>query len=82
MAFDGTNYLVVWTDGRYRLRTSTGPRVSRAGAVLTRHPVSAISTADRSRIPSPPVAFDGTNYLVVWTELAVGHDPRTSTGPG
>src|SRR5215210_1501564 len=72
IAFDGTNYLVVWQDGR-----SDGPpadngyeiygaRVSQAGTVLD--PVGiAISTATSSQY-APSVAFGGTNFLVAWED--------------
>src|SRR5262249_55055121 len=66
IAFDGTNYLVVWCcnpqpDLSQRLSAA---RVSRAGAVLD---------APSLTLSSPPVgpgnvrvAFAGTSYLVVW----------------
>jgi hypothetical protein len=72
VAFGGTNYLVVWLDGRYGFGKSDvyGSRVSRAGVVLDRDGI-AISTEGAERSP-PSVAFDGTNYLVVWSDNRSG----------
>jgi hypothetical protein len=59
VAFDGTNYLVVWQDGRGTYYDIYGARVSRAGVVLDPGGF-AISTATREQ-RMPAVAFDGTN---------------------
>ncbi|GMU59437.1 MAG: hypothetical protein AMXMBFR34_12000 [Myxococcaceae bacterium] len=68
VAFDSTQFLAVWADGR---SAGTGPdvyaaRVSTAGVVLDAAGV-AVSTAAGPQA-SPDVAFDGTNSLVVWTD--------------
>ncbi len=70
-AFDGINYLVVWTDGR----GSTGydiyaARVSPAGVVLDSGGIP-VSTADDQQ-HYPAVVFDGSNYLVAWTDWRNG----------
>jgi large repetitive protein len=68
VAFDGTNYLVVWTDERHG-QTDTdiyGTRVSPAGVVLDPSGIS-ISRAQFNQ-DFPVVAFDGTNYLVAWSD--------------
>jgi len=71
IAFDGTNYLVVWhykeTTGPYDIY---GARVSKQGILLDAEPF-IISDAT-SHQQSPAVAFDGTNYLVVWYDSRSG----------
>ncbi|MEO0069545.1 MAG: hypothetical protein ABIK18_01970, partial [candidate division WOR-3 bacterium] len=72
VAFDGTNYLVVWEDWR----NSGGPdiygaRVAPDGVVFDTAGI-AISTASGNQ-GSPSVAFDGTNYFVVWQDTRNGN---------
>ncbi|MBN1695018.1 T9SS type A sorting domain-containing protein [candidate division WOR-3 bacterium] len=71
--FDGTNYLVVWgygaTIGQYDIY---GMRVSKQGELLDPEPF-VISDATGGQ-QSPAVAFDGTNYLVVWYDSRSGLD--------
>jgi len=71
VAFDGTNYLVVWhyneTGNPYNIY---GARVSKQGIVLDTEPFF-ISDATGTQM-SPRVAFDGTNYLVVWYDSRGG----------
>jgi hypothetical protein len=66
VAFDGANYLVVWHDFSDGVNDIRGARLSRAGQVLDPTGI-AISVAPRTAGAGTSVAFDGTNYLVVWT---------------
>jgi hypothetical protein len=67
VAFDGTNYLVVYGEnGHIRAR-----RVSPEGTVL--EPEIEVSNAGQSQ-ENADVAFDGTNYLVVWEDYRVDNN--------
>jgi VCBS repeat-containing protein len=70
VAFDGTNYFVVWSDGRRGSGTDIyGARVSQAGAVLDAEGTGvSTSTAFNLLKNNPALVFDGTNYLVIWEE--------------
>jgi hypothetical protein len=64
IGFDGTNFLVTWTDGRGALEQIYGARVSSSGVVLDPDGFPILSENDEQ--VSSDIAFDGTNYLVVW----------------
>jgi hypothetical protein len=64
VAFDGTNYLVTWSTDCCDSSDIRGTRVSRAGEVLDPAGI-AIASTPRNEV-EPALAFDGTNYLVVW----------------
>jgi hypothetical protein len=80
VAFDGTNYLVVWGEFGLNPIGLRAMRVSTAGALVDSTPLlvmDASSLSDSSSGPSgiccdlsPSVTFDGTNYLVAY------RDPR------
>ncbi|MFH0777716.1 MAG: hypothetical protein V2A71_03705, partial [Candidatus Eisenbacteria bacterium] len=70
VAFGKTSYLVVWQDKRSGAWRIYGARVDRSGAVLDAEGF-LISLASEYCM-SPAVAFDGTNWLVVWEELRDG----------
>ncbi len=72
VAFDGTNFLVVWRDLRSDWYDIYGARVSQAGIVLD--PAGIAIAAEASRQWSPALAFDGTNFLVVWVDTRSGSD--------
>jgi hypothetical protein len=65
-AFDGTNYLVAIQGGATHHAAITAQLVSQAGALVG----SRISIGRTGGVPW--VAFDGTNYLMVWEDDALG----------
>src|SRR5215204_3239801 len=74
VAFDGTNYLVVWQDRRTDdVYDIYGARVTPAGVVLDAGGIPIATAAGEQT--AADVAFDGTNYLVTWT------DGSGSSGP-
>lgn len=78
IASDGTNYLAVWHDNR----NNTGldlyaARITTNGAILDASGF-AISTAINDQW-YPSVAFNGTNYLVVWQDGRNGNQDIYST---
>jgi hypothetical protein len=70
VAFNGTDFLVVWDD--YRTDPTCcgldvyGSRVSSAGSV--RDPAGILISADRRAQSAPAVAWDGTDFFVVWQD--------------
>ncbi len=75
VAFDGTNYLIVWEDHRTNTGDIYGARVSEAGVLLDPGGISISQPGFEQLTPS--VAFGGTNYLVTWadnrTDLSFDH---------
>jgi hypothetical protein len=80
IAFGGASYLVAWRD----TRTGSGPtgdtdifatRVTPSGGVLDPGGI-AVVTATGFQGDRPQIAFDGTNYFVVWSDIqTVGISP-------
>ncbi|MDH5186830.1 MAG: hypothetical protein OEW70_07200, partial [candidate division WOR-3 bacterium] len=71
VAFDGTNFLVVWGDKRNNDTSYVyGARVNQEGVVLDPNGIAISSTLGNWRYPS--VGFDGINYLVVWEDFRHG----------
>jgi hypothetical protein len=72
IAFDGTNYFVVWTHqrggGAFGREDVYGARVSRTGTVVDRTSIP-IATGGGSQA-GPEIAFDGANFLVVWSDAS------------
>ncbi|MCG3114859.1 MAG: Ig-like domain-containing protein [Candidatus Manganitrophus sp. SA1] len=78
ITFGGTNYFVVWPDGRRdaehtqaSLVDIRGARIKLDGTLLDGPPDAGgipINTADVAPLAKwhPTVAFDGTNYFVIW----------------
>ena len=73
VAFDGTNYLVAWSESSEGGYDIFGARVSRAGKALDPKAIR-ISTGGRAWEP-PAVAFGDENYLVTWTDWETGYNP-------
>ena len=74
VAFDGTNFLVVWQDGDVSDPDQNvfGARVSQSGQVLDDTPISIATEAGNQVQPS--VAWNGETFLVAWG------DGRDGTG--
>ena len=78
IAFDGTNYLAVWEfdrDGNTNIR---GTFIDQSGGVLNPYGFNITNTSDNHL--TPDVAFDGTNYLVVWCEEKINPENRDIVG--
>jgi hypothetical protein len=76
VAFDGTNYLVVWarlTPLNANNSQIVGTRISPSGTILD--PGGFVITSKKSWYYTPQIAFDGTNYLVVWEDAVVLGNP-------
>ncbi len=70
VAFDGTNYLVVWADNRVSADDDIyATRVSQAGVVLDSNGLKISATAGAQR--NPQVAFAGGKYVVAWEDFKV-----------
>ncbi|MBA7482179.1 hypothetical protein ES707_17661 [subsurface metagenome] len=79
VAFDSTNYFVVWLDYRCGYQCDLyGARVSSSGLVLD---TAGIMIDTSALSPGPPtVGFDGLNYLVVWSAYPDVGPPRDLYG--
>jgi phosphoribosylformylglycinamidine (FGAM) synthase PurS component len=71
LAFDGTNFCVVWEDDRDdTLYDIYGARVTPEGAVLDPTGIP-IAVAEDDQL-TPAVAFDGTDFLAAWEDYRNG----------
>jgi len=80
LAFDGTNYLAVWSDLRNATTTGYdiyGSRISMGGDVLEADGI-AINTASAPIQNFPTVTWNGMNFVVAWANL----DPDTPSNSG
>jgi hypothetical protein len=67
VAFDGTNYFVVWMDNRNESDGDIyGARVTPDGEMLDGGGIPIVTA--RWGQAWPDVVYDGTNYLVVWSD--------------
>jgi hypothetical protein len=68
LAFDGTNFLLVWTDARAEPSGGDiyGTRLRRDGVPVDTVPFPI--SAGPGTQTTPSVAFDGTRYLAVWSD--------------
>ncbi len=68
VAFDGTNYLVVWEDCRAGIAAYDiyATRVNQNGDILDPSGIFIVADYSNSR---PSVAFNGSNYFVVWRQI-------------
>lgn len=66
VGFDGTNYLVAWSESGSSGAEIYGARVSPTGQNLGVFPITEAAPGFQA---VPQIAFDGTNFLVVWSDF-------------
>ncbi len=68
IAFDGTNYFVVWRDSRNEIYSSDiyGARINTSGIIIDTMGIPITTRVNDQR--QPVIAFDGMNYLIVWAD--------------
>jgi hypothetical protein len=81
VAFDGTNYLVGWPSWISGAWSLFGQRIDKSGNKVGNK--ISLTTSPANPI-FPSIAFDGTNYLVLWTDARndTNHDWHCDTGEG
>lgn len=78
VAFDGTNYLIAWSDPRNGFLDIFATRMNRKGGLIDPVQLGVDTSADDSI--EPAIAFDGTNYLVVYVQFSSGGPARDVRG--
>lgn len=69
VAFDGTNYLVTWADGRRSDSADIyATRVTIGGSVLDPQGIPLVVGGDAHTFPQ--AAFNGADYLLVWDDIS------------
>ena len=75
VGFDGTNYLIVWTENGANPPGLIAVRMSKAGVILDATPLLIVNNVGPSTSGAgpccdlqPAVSFDGTNYLVTYLD--------------
>jgi hypothetical protein len=66
VAYNGSEYAVVWAQTTNGGSHIWGARLSRNGTLLTPNPVSITLSVGGTQ-SQPDIAWNGTNYLLVWT---------------
>jgi hypothetical protein len=80
IAFDGTNYLVVYQAGTWPNYNIYGQIVSTNGTLVGGQITIAVDAGDTLRWPD--IVYDGTNYLVVWMSGPNSPGPNFVHGQG
>jgi hypothetical protein len=72
VAYNGTDYLVAWQDGRGSTTGIYAARVTSNGLVMDPQGFQVCNSTYTQDYPS--LSFDGTNCLVVWADSRAGSD--------
>lgn len=72
VATGSPNWLVTWTDGRNSGKDIYGTRVATNGTVLDDPATGVAIGAATGDLATSAVAFDGGNFLVVWSDASGG----------
>ena len=72
-ASDGSSFLAVWSDDRGGVYEIWGARVGPTGAVLDKSGIAIAKSVTSGTQREPAVAYNGSNYLVVWEDSRSGN---------
>ena len=70
IAFDGTNFLMVWKEGTPSKYRAFASRVSQAGTVWDPNGISLVGGTGQE--DNPDVSYNGREYLAVWADKRHG----------